>query len=89
VMVKMLTGIHRWYIGGYVMRADPAKVAAAGQYSRNGWGYLAMVCVYLYGFVGFSQGSIPKYDFMLTIIYRFIAYPGKESLGSTGTPPLS
>ncbi|CAZ82822.1 unnamed protein product [Tuber melanosporum] len=40
-----------WYIGGYVMRADPAKAAAAGQYSRNGWGYLAMVCVYLYGFI--------------------------------------
>lgn len=40
-----------WYIGGYVFLADPATKAAAGQYTRNGWGYLAMVCVYLYGFI--------------------------------------
>ncbi|KAK2589624.1 hypothetical protein QQS21_012695 [Conoideocrella luteorostrata] len=38
-----------WYIGAYVMKADPAKVAAAGNMNRDGWGYLAMVCVYLYG----------------------------------------
>lgn len=40
-----------WYIGGYVFKADPATAAAAGDVSRNGWGYLAMVCVYLYGFI--------------------------------------
>ncbi|QRV85056.1 Sugar (and other) transporter [Ceratobasidium sp. AG-Ba] len=40
-----------WYIGGYVFVADPATKAAAGQYTRNGWGYLAMVCVYLYGLI--------------------------------------
>lgn len=31
-----------WYIGGYVMKADPATAAAAGQTQRDGWGYLAM-----------------------------------------------
>ncbi|TQV96725.1 sugar transporter [Cordyceps javanica] len=35
-----------WYIGGYVMKADPADNAAAGNVDRNGWGYLAMgICV--------------------------------------------
>jgi hypothetical protein len=32
-----------FYIGGYVMKADPAAAAAAGNVTRNGWGYLAMV----------------------------------------------
>ncbi|CAD0023031.1 unnamed protein product [Aureobasidium pullulans] len=32
------------YIGGYVLRADPLAALAAGDTSRNGWGYLAMVC---------------------------------------------
>ena len=40
-----------WYIGGYVMVADPARKAAAGEYSRSGAGYFAMVCVYLYGLI--------------------------------------
>lgn len=40
-----------WYIGGYVMKADPTAAAADGVVSQNGWGYLAMVCVYLYGFI--------------------------------------
>ncbi|KID87556.1 sugar transporter [Metarhizium guizhouense ARSEF 977] len=40
-----------WYIGAYVMRADPARAAAAGDMNRDGWGYLAMVCVYLYGMI--------------------------------------
>ena len=40
-----------WYIGGYVMRADPATAAKEGRFTRSGWGYLAMVCVYLYGMV--------------------------------------
>lgn len=31
-----------WYIGAYVMRADPARAAAAGDMNRDGWGYLAM-----------------------------------------------
>jgi hypothetical protein len=39
------------YIGGYVMRADPIAAAAAGNDSRSGWGYLAMVCVYLNAFI--------------------------------------
>ncbi|KAM6520259.1 hypothetical protein FALCPG4_013808 [Fusarium falciforme] len=43
--------IPMWYIGGYVMRADPAGAAAAGQTQQSGWGYLAMVCVYLYGLI--------------------------------------
>lgn len=33
------------------MKADPARAAAQGEFTRSGWGYLAMVCVYLYGMV--------------------------------------
>ncbi|KAF8244445.1 general substrate transporter [Wilcoxina mikolae CBS 423.85] len=40
-----------WYIGGYVMKADPTRAAAQGQLTSSGWGYLAMVCVYLYGMI--------------------------------------
>lgn len=40
-----------WYIGGYVFKADPAAAAAAGVVQRDGWGYLAMVCVYLNAFI--------------------------------------
>jgi sugar porter (SP) family MFS transporter len=43
--------IPMWYIGGYVMRADPATAAALGEVSRDGWGYLAMVCVYVNAFI--------------------------------------
>ncbi|KAF5252263.1 hypothetical protein FANTH_2819 [Fusarium anthophilum] len=39
--------IPMWYIGGYVMQADPAAAAAAGVVNRDGWGYLAIVCVYI------------------------------------------
>ncbi|THZ50139.1 general substrate transporter, partial [Aureobasidium pullulans] len=39
------------YIGGYVLRADPFAALAAGDTSRNGWGYLAMVCVYVNAFI--------------------------------------
>ncbi|KAM3423967.1 hypothetical protein BST61_g1360 [Cercospora zeina] len=40
-----------WYLGGYVMKNDPATAAAAGHVSRSGAGYFAMVCVYLYGLI--------------------------------------
>jgi hypothetical protein len=40
-----------FYIGGYVMKADPAAAALQGVVTRNGWGYLAMVCVYLNAFI--------------------------------------
>ena len=40
-----------WYIGGYVLQADPAGAAARGVVTRDGAGYFAMVCVYLYGFI--------------------------------------
>ncbi|KAJ8097181.1 putative quinate permease protein [Lipomyces tetrasporus] len=40
-----------WYLGGYVLRADPTGAAARGDTSRDAWGYLAMVCVYLYGLI--------------------------------------
>jgi sugar porter (SP) family MFS transporter len=43
--------IPMWYIGGYVMRNDPVAAAKAGGVTQNGWGYLAMVCVYLYGLI--------------------------------------
>ncbi|KAF7197981.1 Quinate permease [Pseudocercospora fuligena] len=40
-----------WYLGGYVFKNDPATAAAAGEVSRSGAGYFAMVCVYLYGLI--------------------------------------
>lgn len=43
--------IPMWYIGGYVMEADPAAKAAAGIVSRDGWGYLAMVAVYVHAVI--------------------------------------
>ena len=43
--------IPMWYIGGYVMKADPAGAALRGDISRDGWGYLAMVCVYVNAFI--------------------------------------
>ncbi|KAH7127386.1 general substrate transporter, partial [Dactylonectria macrodidyma] len=39
------------YLGGYVMKNDPEAAAAAGETNMSGWGYLAMVCVYLYGVI--------------------------------------
>lgn len=43
--------IPMWYIGGYVMKADPASAALRGDVTRDGWGYLAMVCVYVNAFI--------------------------------------
>ncbi|KAK6357346.1 hypothetical protein TWF718_001659 [Orbilia javanica] len=43
--------IPMWYLGGYVLKNDPTAAAAKGDISRNGWGYLAIVCVYLYGLI--------------------------------------
>ncbi|KAK6363009.1 hypothetical protein TWF730_000458 [Orbilia blumenaviensis] len=40
-----------WYLGGYVFKNDPTAAAARGDVARSGWGYLAMVCVYLYGLI--------------------------------------
>lgn len=40
-----------FYLGGYVLKADPAAAARAGDMQRDGWGYLAMVCVYFNAFV--------------------------------------
>ena len=39
------------YIGGYVLKADPVAALAAGNTNRDGWGYLAMVCVYVNAFI--------------------------------------
>ncbi|KAF3313043.1 hypothetical protein TWF173_006424 [Orbilia oligospora] len=43
--------IPMWYLGGYVLKSGPAGAAARGDVARSGWGYLAMVCVYLYGLI--------------------------------------
>ncbi|KAI9167907.1 putative quinate permease [Paramyrothecium foliicola] len=43
--------IPMFYLGGYVLKADPATASAAGDMQRDGWGYLAMVCVYFNAFV--------------------------------------
>lgn len=40
-----------WYLGGYVFQTKPAETAELGQYNRDVAGYIAMVCVYLYGFI--------------------------------------
>ncbi|KAH0605437.1 uncharacterized protein H6S33_004659 [Morchella sextelata] len=50
--------IPMWYIGGYVMKADPETAAAEGKFTQSGWGYLAMVCVYLYGLVRIPLPSL-------------------------------
>ncbi|KAK1843887.1 quinate permease [Colletotrichum chrysophilum] len=39
------------YLGSYVMKNDPEAAVAAGRTTMSGWGYLAMVCVYLYGVI--------------------------------------
>lgn len=39
------------YIGGYTLKADPARNAAVGVTTTSGWGILAIVCVYLYGVI--------------------------------------
>ncbi|KAF3916465.1 hypothetical protein ABW20_dc0100239 [Dactylellina cionopaga] len=43
--------IPMWYLGGYVFKNDPNAASARGDVARSGWGYLAMVCVYLYGLI--------------------------------------
>jgi len=43
--------IPMWYIGGYVMKSDPAAAALRGTVNRDGWGYLAMVAVYVNAFI--------------------------------------
>jgi hypothetical protein len=40
-----------WYLGGYVFRARPMEAVAAGNTTRDAAGYVAMACVYLYGFI--------------------------------------
>lgn len=45
---SVLGCIPMWYIGGYVMKADPINNMDV---SRDGWGYLAMVAVYVHAFV--------------------------------------
>ncbi|KAI6511035.1 hypothetical protein MCOR13_000720 [Pyricularia oryzae] len=40
-----------FYVGGYVMKADPLSRAAQGDLVQDGWGYFAMVCIYLNAFV--------------------------------------
>lgn len=45
---EFLTKVVQFYIGGYVMRADPVNNDGV---TSSGWGYLAMVCIYLYGVI--------------------------------------
>lgn len=40
-----------WYIGGYVFERDPTRASASGNTVQDAWGYIAMVCVYLYGLI--------------------------------------
>ncbi|KLU82161.1 quinate permease, partial [Magnaporthiopsis poae ATCC 64411] len=40
-----------FYVGGYVMRADPLARAGSGNIQQDGWGYLAMVAIYLNAFI--------------------------------------
>lgn len=43
--------IPMWYLGGYVLKNDPAARAAAGITTQDSWGYLAMACVYINAFI--------------------------------------
>lgn len=45
------TDASQLYLGGYVMKNDPDAAAEAGITQMSGWGYLAIVCVYLYGVI--------------------------------------
>lgn len=45
------TDTSQLYLGGYVMKNDPDAAAEAGVTQMSGWGYLAIVCVYLYGVI--------------------------------------
>lgn len=40
-----------WYIGGYVFERDPTGTSQRGDTVQDAWGYIAMVCVYLYGLI--------------------------------------
>ncbi|KAF6813906.1 quinate permease [Colletotrichum sojae] len=46
-----LGSVPLWYVGGYVLSADPAANAVEGNIQLSGWGYLAMVCIYLHSFI--------------------------------------
>ena len=54
----LIGSLPMWYIGGYAIKADPAGAAANGILSQIPAGYVAMVCVDLYGFIycATSQG---------------------------------
>ncbi|KAF5013032.1 hypothetical protein FDECE_926 [Fusarium decemcellulare] len=47
----MIGSLPLWYVGGYVLRADPMAKAADGDIQQDGWGYFAMVCIYLNAFI--------------------------------------
>lgn len=40
-----------WFIGAFTMLKDPAAAAARGEVTRSAAGYVAIACVYLYGFI--------------------------------------
>lgn len=40
-----------FYVGGFCKVADPAAHAVEGVVQQSGWGYLAMVCIYLNAFI--------------------------------------
>ncbi|KAL8408636.1 hypothetical protein RB594_007181 [Gaeumannomyces avenae] len=40
-----------FYVGGYVMKADPLARAGSGDIQQDGWGYLAMVAIYVNAFI--------------------------------------
>ncbi|KAL0930050.1 quinate permease [Colletotrichum truncatum] len=48
---SLLGSIPLWYVGGYVMMADPAANAREGNIQLSAAGYIAMVCIYLHAFV--------------------------------------
>lgn len=48
---SFLGAIPLFYVGGYIARANPIAAAAAGTFQQTGWGYLAMVCIYVNAFI--------------------------------------
>ncbi|CAE7123368.1 unnamed protein product [Rhizoctonia solani] len=89
-----------WYIGAYVFVVDPATKAAAGQFTRNGWGYLLCVC-YLYGLIYCMTWQSALFQLMercvtefrlrnyLGLLFRDLPHPNPHALcGSDYRRPM-
>jgi hypothetical protein len=60
-----------WYIGGYVFVQDPTGTSARGDTVRTAWGYIAMVCVYLYGLIYCATWQVSRAPYNSQRVKRF------------------